>query len=60
MKLLALILITVLLIYFFKYLGKCVKKWSEQPEDEPTEWTKVIGIDGKIRWIKKPKNNEKN
>jgi len=59
MKLLALILIAAMLIYFFKYLGKGVKKWSERPEDEPTEWTKVIGIDGKTRWIKKPKSDGK-
>jgi hypothetical protein len=51
MKLLVLILIAAMLIYFFKYLGKIVKKWSKQPEDEPTEWTKATGVDGKIRWI---------
>lgn len=58
MKLLVLILLAVILIYFFKYLGKCVKKWSDPPEDEPTEWAKMTGIDGKVRWIKKPKEKK--
>jgi hypothetical protein len=59
MKILALILIAAILICFFKYLGHGVKKWSEQTEGEPNEWTKVIGIDGKIKWIKKTKSDGK-
>ena len=59
MKILALILISVMLIYFFKYLGKGAKKWSEQPEDEPNEWTKVTDLYGNVKMIKKPKSDGK-
>ena len=58
MKTLSLILIASAVILLFKMLGMRVKKWSDPPEDEPTEWAKMTGIDGKVRWIKKPKTKK--
>ena len=55
MYILSLILTASAVILLFKMLGKQIKKWSDPPEDEPTEWAKMTGIDGKVRWIKKPK-----
>ena len=55
-----LILIAIVLLAEW-YVWKQFIKHSSPPEDEPNiyEWKKVIGIDGKVRWIKKTKNDEK-
>lgn len=57
MKTLSLILIASAVILLL-ILVKQIEKWSDPPEDEPTELVKMTGIDGKVRWIEKPKEKK--
>ena len=54
-----LILIAIVLLVVC-YGWKQIVKHGSPSEDEPNiyEWKKVIGIDGKVRWIQKPKTKK--
>lgn len=54
-----LILIAIVLLAVW-YGWKQIIKHGSPPEDEPNiyEWEKVIGADGEVRWIPKPKEKK--